>query len=88
MAFLGVIVMTPSITLSINGREVQVGQGTSVAAAIAMAGETCRMSVGGEPRAPLCGMGICMECRATINGVLHQRTCQLDCAPAMEVVTE
>jgi hypothetical protein len=28
-----------------------------------------------------------MECRATVNGRLHQRTCQLACAPGMEVVT-
>ena len=26
-------------------------------------------SVSGEPRAPLCGMGICYECRVTIDGV-------------------
>lgn len=39
-------------------------------------GEAFRTSVSGEPRAPMCGMGICMECRATVDGVPHQRTCQ------------
>jgi sarcosine oxidase subunit alpha len=58
-----------------------------VAAAVVMAGEPCRFSVSGEPRGPLCGMGICMECRATVNGVPHRRTCQMTCAPGMEVVT-
>lgn len=29
----------------------------------------------GRSHAPLCGMGSCMECRATIDGVFHQRTC-------------
>jgi sarcosine oxidase subunit alpha len=52
-----------------------------------MAGEPSRFSVRGEARAPFCGMGICMECRATVNGRQHQRTCQLACAPGMEVVT-
>jgi sarcosine oxidase subunit alpha len=58
-----------------------------VAAAVVMAGEPCRFSVSGEARGPLCGMGICMECRATVNGVPHRRTCQMTCAPGMEVVT-
>ncbi len=75
------------IAITVNGREVQVAPGTSVAAALLMAGEPSRLSVRGAPRAPLCGMGICMECRATVNGVLHQRTCQLLCAAGMEVVT-
>jgi sarcosine oxidase subunit alpha len=33
-------------------------------------------------------MGICMECRATVNGVPHSRSCKLTCAPGMTVVTE
>lgn len=80
--------MAGQIRLSINGRPIEVKQGTSVAAALVMAGEPCRISVRGEPRAPLCGMGICMECRATVDGVRHQRTCQIVCASEMKVVTE
>ena len=44
-------------------------------------------SVTGEPRGPLCGMGICFECRATIDGMPHQRSCQILCAAGMEVRT-
>ncbi|HEY1579228.1 MAG TPA: 2Fe-2S iron-sulfur cluster-binding protein [Terracidiphilus sp.] len=77
-----------SFSITVNGRLLRVREGTSVAAAMMMANEPCRISLRGEPRAPLCGMGICMECRATVNGVQHGRTCQLLCAPAMEVVTE
>ena len=80
--------MSEGFSITINGKPVQVSEGTSVAAAMMMANEPCRVSVRGEPRGPLCGMGICMECRATVNGVQHRRTCQLLCAPAMEVVTE
>ncbi|MGC4001121.1 MAG: FAD-dependent oxidoreductase [Anaeromyxobacter sp.] len=47
-----------------------------VAAKMLCDGTAFRTSVSGEPRAPLCGMGVCMECRATVNGVAHQRTCQ------------
>jgi sarcosine oxidase subunit alpha len=73
--------------ISVNGKKVCVGLGTNLAAAVILSGEPSRISVGGEPRAPLCGMGICMECRATVNGVPHQRTCQMLCEPGMEVVT-
>jgi hypothetical protein len=80
--------MSESFIISVNGRQVRVAEGASVATAMMMANEPCRRSVTGTPRAPFCGMGICMECRATINGVQHQRTCQTLCAPGMEVVTE
>lgn len=80
--------MAQTITLSINGRPIDVKNGTSVAAAMIMHGEACRISVQGETRAPLCGMGICTECRATVNGIQHQRTCQVLCAAGMKVVTE
>ena len=39
--------------------------------------EVCRTSVTGEPRGPLCGMGICFECRTTVDGREHVRSCQL-----------
>jgi sarcosine oxidase subunit alpha len=74
--------------ITINGRRIQVAEGTSVAAAMIAANQACRLSLLGEPRAPLCGMGICMECRATVNGTPHRRTCQILCTPEMEVVTE
>ncbi len=80
--------MPALVSISINGRRFKVAEGTSVAAAMLMAREACRVSILGEPRAPLCGMGICMECRATVNGVPHRRTCQILCEPEMKVVTE
>jgi D-hydroxyproline dehydrogenase subunit gamma len=82
------MLMNQSFSIVVNGRLLRVSEGTSVAAAMMLANEACRVSVRGERRGPLCGMGICMECRATVNGVKHQRTCQLMCTPAMEIVTE
>ncbi|MGO9338211.1 MAG: (2Fe-2S)-binding protein [Terracidiphilus sp.] len=79
--------MSESCSITVNGKQVRVATGTSVAAAMMMAGEPCRYSVSGEARGPLCGMGICMECRVTVDGVLHQRTCQLLCSAGMDVVT-
>ncbi len=80
--------MPERIRVTVNGRELSVEPGTSIAAAIMMAGAHCRVSVNGEPRAPLCGMGICFECRATVNGLPHCRTCQMLCEPDMEVCSQ
>jgi len=75
--------------LRVNGRLVNVPDGVSVAAAILIAGVTTfRRSVTGQPRGPLCGMGICFECRATIDGVPRQRTCQLPAQSGMEIQTD
>lgn len=76
------------ISITVNGKPMLVAEGTTVAAAVVAAGEPCRSSVCGEPRAPLCGMGVCMECRMTIDGVAHRRSCKTICAPGMEVISE
>jgi D-hydroxyproline dehydrogenase subunit gamma len=75
-----------TITASLNGRAIVAAAGTSVAAAIMMHGAPCRIGVSGEPRGPLCGMGICMECCATVDGVEHVRTCQTLLEEGMEIV--
>lgn len=76
-----------AVRLQINGRDVMVREGTSVAAAILAAGEIVfRRSVTGEPRGPLCGMGVCMECRVEIDGMAHQKSCQILCRSGMEVI--
>jgi predicted molibdopterin-dependent oxidoreductase YjgC len=71
--------------LTLNGRLLRVAVGTSVAAALALGEDGCsRTSVTGQRRAPLCGMGICQECRVTING-LRRLACQTICRDGMQV---
>ena len=77
----------PPISVSVNGEALSVAPGTTVAAAVLMAGSHARISVTGEARAPLCGMGICYECRVTINGIAHQKSCQILCEAGMDVRT-
>lgn len=80
--------MNAQITLTINGSSHQVDPGISVAAALARCGVTStRISVTGMARAPLCGMGICQECRVTINGHAHQLACQTLCSNDMTILT-
>ena len=81
--------MPDSVTLSIDGQSVTVPAGTVLAAALAQAGkQRTRRSVSGQPRGPLCGMGVCFECRVTINGQPHRRSCQTLCQDGMEVRTD
>lgn len=80
--------MPELIEIQINGQRVQVTEHTTVAAALSSVNAPCRYSVHGEPRAPLCGMGICFECRAMVNGILHSRTCQIVCQQGMDIRTQ
>jgi hypothetical protein len=79
--------MPDSLSLTINGVTSRVLKGTTVAAALLIAAQPSRLSVSGEPRTSLCGMGICFECRATVNGIPHRRTCQITCKQGMTVET-
>jgi D-hydroxyproline dehydrogenase subunit gamma len=76
------------VQLTINGQAIRVPAGSTVAAAIArLPVEAYRHSVQGEARAPLCGMGICYECRVTINQREHTLSCQTLCEEGMVVTT-
>ena len=73
--------------LILDGRPLRVVAGTTVAAALAQNGDgTTRTSVSGQRRAPLCGMGICQECRVTIDGQ-RRLACQTLCRDGMQVET-
>jgi D-hydroxyproline dehydrogenase subunit gamma len=81
--------MPDRVRLSVNGKAVELPAGAMVSAAVAISGASrFRRSVTGQPRAPLCGMGICYECRVTINGRAHAKSCQIPCEPGMEVETD
>jgi D-hydroxyproline dehydrogenase subunit gamma len=80
--------MPETVTLFINEEQVQVHKGTTIAVAILTQGNSCRRSVHGFLRGPVCGMGVCFECRATVNGRPHLRTCQLLCESGMRVKTD
>ena len=80
--------MADTIKVFVNGKPVEVAAGATVAVAVLTGGESAfRRSVSGEARGPLCGMGICFECRVTVDGVPHCRSCQMICTGGMKVVT-
>lgn len=75
------------VEVQVDGTRVRIPVGSSVAAALAQQppGRT-RLSVSGQWRAPLCGMGVCHECRLLING-RERLACQTVCEDGMLIAT-
>ncbi|MFZ1874650.1 (2Fe-2S)-binding protein [Serratia sp. D1N4] len=71
------------VLLTIDGQRVLIPEGFTVAAAFSLSGQDiCRYSVTQQPRAAFCGMGVCQECRVTINGQ-RRLACQTLCQSGM-----
>ncbi len=81
--------MPETIHVTVNGACIAVPSGATALAAILSTGASAvRRSVSGGPRGPLCGMGVCFECRATVNRRRYARTCQILCSPGMDISTD
>ena len=69
----------------LDQQALQVANGLSVAAAVAgSADPRTRTSCSGQPRSAFCGMGICQECRVTVDGQ-RRLACQTLCRDGMRV---
>jgi predicted molibdopterin-dependent oxidoreductase YjgC len=80
--------LSTTVQITVNGRRLRVPAGTSVAAALGQnAPGITRTSVTGEARAPLCGMGVCHECRVRIQGHIRL-ACQTVCTEGMQIHTD
>jgi len=76
------------VRLRIDGEPVETESGLTLAAVLwNLRCWRLRDSVTGAPRGPLCGMGVCFECRVTVDGIPHRRACLELAAEGMEVVT-
>ncbi len=75
------------VTVTIEGRPVQVPAGESVAAAVLAdgLGYTRTTPISGAPRAPLCMMGVCFDCLMEIDGVANRQACQVTVAEGMRI---
>ena len=81
--------MSTLVGILVNGEALRVRGGVTVAAALLSAGHwRFRRSVTGEARGPVCGMGVCFECRVTIDGRPQTRSCTTLCAEGMKVHTD
>jgi hypothetical protein len=84
-----------TVRIFFENQVLELNDGITLAAALAQRGASevvgacgTRRSVSGEWRAPFCGMGTCFECRVTVDGVQHQRSCQIIVRNGMEVRRE
>jgi len=79
-------VPTEDCLVRIDGIDRIVPHGLTIAAALAHCGmPAARRSALGDLRHAFCGMGICGECRVTIDGQAHRLGCLVACEPGMEV---
>jgi sarcosine oxidase subunit alpha len=68
--------MAETVAIVVDGAPHRVAADITLAAALFNMGvHAPRRSVLGESRGPLCGMGICFECRVRVDGVDHRRAC-------------
>jgi sarcosine oxidase subunit alpha len=80
--------MPEEVVVVVDGVLVRMPVGSMVSAALMTAGvSSFRRSVSGETRGLLCGMGICFECRVTIDLQPHCRSCQTICQNGMDIRT-
>ncbi|HVB08324.1 MAG TPA: (2Fe-2S)-binding protein [Candidatus Acidoferrales bacterium] len=81
--------MPEGISVTVNGTRMSVAENTTVLAAVLASGTAMvRRSVSGEPRGALCGIGVCFECRVTVNSQRHRRSCQILCGQGMDIRTD
>ena len=75
------------VRLEIDERAHDAPAGLSLAALLAAQGLASRRSVRGEPRTPWCGMGVCGECRVTVDGREGVLACLTPCRDGLRVRT-
>lgn len=76
-----------TVRIVVDGRNVDVPEYASVAAALLSAGVSVfrHTPVGAAPRAPYCMMGVCFDCLVEIDGVPNQQACMVRVRDGMEI---
>ena len=80
----------PTVDIFVDGQRVAAREGDPLAIALLNAGIVAfrRTPVSAQPRAPLCLMGVCFECRVRIDGLAQQRSCMVPVRDGMQVHTD
>jgi sarcosine oxidase subunit alpha len=80
------------VAIRVNGKPVEACCGETLFAALLAAGvRTLRHSFRSPTktaRGGFCGMGVCQECRVTVDGRPDQRACMTEVRAGMEVLTD
>lgn len=66
------------LTITVNGERLDGVTGQSIAGVMLASGQSSwRITAGGRRRRGIfCGIGVCFDCLATVNGIRDVRTCQ------------
>ena len=78
------------IRFTFDDRELVGRRDNAVAAALLAAGVAiCRTTpVSGAPRGPYCMMGVCFDCRVTIDGAGNRQGCLVPLVQGMRIETQ
>ena len=79
-----------TFNIQLDGVTILVEEGQSIAAALIAAGHRSwrRTRVGDQPRGVFCGIGICFDCLATVNGTPNLRACLTEAQPGDVITTQ
>lgn len=76
----------PQVTITLDGAPVRAHLGESVAAVLIAEGPAgLRRTRDGDARGVFCGMGVCFDCLAVVDGVPNTRACMTWVADGMVV---
>jgi predicted molibdopterin-dependent oxidoreductase YjgC len=80
----------PTVTITVEDRQIKVLATDSVAAAMLAAGILTNRTtpVSGAHRGPYCMMGTCFECLVEIDGVSNQQACRTKVREGMHVAVQ
>ena len=76
-----------AVTLQVQGRSITAREGDTLAMALLNAGVVPfrQTAVSGQPRAPLCLMGVCFDCLVEVDGQQNVQSCMLEVRDGMQV---
>lgn len=75
--------------IEFNGMTIRAHKDQTIAAALIENGiKTFRKTRKNESRGPFCGIGLCYECRTTVDGVSDVRTCITPAKPGCKVIIQ
>ena len=76
--------------IEVDGKKIVAFKGETIGAALLAAGQrTLRYTNKLEqPRGLYCGIGLCQECRMTINGIPNTQACQTLATPGCRIETQ
>ena len=76
--------------IGVDGEKIVAHEGETIGAALLAAGRrTLRYTnMLKQPRGLYCGIGLCQECRMTINGIPNTQACQTLATPGCRIETQ